>query len=87
MRAGHDISIDVTLDAGVPIDGLNAKTHEVLLEQPDIRHAHISLKDQETIPNKDFILRYDVAGKKINDALLTHSTGHSGFFTRDSAAT
>ena len=81
MRAGHDISIDVTLDAGVPIDGLNAKTHEVLLEQPDIRHAHISLKDQETIPNKDFILRYDVAGKKINDALLTHSTGHSGFFT------
>jgi len=81
MRAGHDISIDVTLDAGVPIDGLNAKTHEVLLERPDVRHAHISLKDQETIPNKDFILRYDVAGQKISDALLTHSTGHSGFFT------
>jgi Ca-activated chloride channel family protein len=81
MRAGHDISIDVLLDAGVPIDAVNAKTHEVLLERPDIRRAHISLKDQETIPNKDFILRYDVAGKKINDALLTHSTGHSGFFT------
>ena len=81
MRAGHDISIDVTLDAGVPIDALNARTHEVLLERPDIRRAHVSLKDQETIPNKDFILRYDVAGQKINDALLTHSTGHSGFFT------
>ena len=81
MRAGHDISIDIILDAGVPIDGLNAKTHEVLLERPDVRRAHISLKDQETIPNKDFILRYDVAGQKINDALLTHSTGHSGFFT------
>ena len=25
-----------------------------------------------TIPNKDFILRYDVAGSKIDDALLTH---------------
>ena len=81
MRAGHDISIDITLDAGVPLDAINAKTHEVLLERPDIRHAHISLKDQETIPNKDFILRYDVAGQKISDALLTHSTGHSGFFT------
>ena len=81
MRAGHDISIDVLLDAGVPIDALNAKTHEVLLDRPDIRRAHISLKDQETIPNKDFILRYDVAGAKINDAVLTHSTGHSGFFT------
>ena len=81
IRAGHDISIDVTLDAGVPIDALNTKTHEVLVERPDIRRAHIRLKDQETIPNKDFILRYDVAGKKINDALLTHSAGHSGFFT------
>src|SRR4029079_13731099 len=81
MRAGHDISIDVMLDAGVPIDALNAKTHEVLLERPDIRRAHVTLKDQETIPNKDFILRYDVAGKKISDALLTHSTGHSCFFT------
>ncbi|HEY3102396.1 MAG TPA: VIT and VWA domain-containing protein [Pyrinomonadaceae bacterium] len=81
MRAGHDISMDVTLDAGVPIDALNAKTHEVVVERPDDRRARLTLKDQATIPNKDFILRYDVAGKKINDALLTHSTGHSGFFT------
>src|SRR5213080_4736313 len=81
MRAGHDISIDLMLDAGVPIDGLDSNTHEVIIERPDDRRAHVALKDQATIPNKDFILRYDVAGKKINDALLTHSTGHSGFFT------
>src|SRR5437867_7719995 len=35
MRAGHDISLDVTLDAGVTIDALNAKTHEVDVERPD----------------------------------------------------
>jgi Ca-activated chloride channel family protein len=81
MRAGHDISIDVMLDAGVPLDALNSKTHEVVMERPDDRRAHVALKDQATIPNKDFILRYDVAGKQISDALLTHSTGHSGFFT------
>jgi Ca-activated chloride channel family protein len=81
MRAGHDISLDITLDAGVPIDGLVSKTHEVDVERPDDRRARVRLKDRETIPNKDFILRYDVAGKKIADALLTHSTGHSGFFT------
>ena len=81
MRAGHDISIDVMLDAGVPLDELNSKTHEVVIERPDDRRAHVALKDQATIPNKDFILRYDVAGKQISDALLTHSTGHSGFFT------
>src|SRR2546422_582568 len=81
MRAGHDISLDVTLDAGVTIDALNAKTHEVDVERPDDRRAHIRLKDQATIPNKDFILRYDVAGRKIEDALLTHRSDKGGFFT------
>src|ERR1043165_8150648 len=68
MRAGHDISIDVMLDAGVPLDALNARTHEVVVERPDDRRAHVALRDQATIPNKDFILRYDVAGKQISDA-------------------
>jgi Ca-activated chloride channel family protein len=81
MRAGHDISLDVTLDAGVPIDALDSKTHDVSVERPDGRSARITLKDQATIPNKDFILRYDVAGKKIEDAVLTHSTGTGGFFS------
>lgn len=81
MRAGHDISLDVTLDAGVPIDALDSKTHEVTVERGNDRSARVSLKDQETIPNKDFILRYDVAGKKIEDAVLTHSAGTGGFFT------
>src|SRR5256712_1291196 len=28
MRSGHDVSLDITLDAGVPIDGLTSKSHE-----------------------------------------------------------
>ena len=81
MRAGHDISLDVTLDAGVPIDALDSKTHDVSVERQNDRSAHITLKDLATIPNKDFILRYDVAGKKLEDAVLTHSSGTGGFFT------
>lgn len=81
MRAGHDISIDVTLDAGVPLDALSSQTHDVSVERPSDRSAHVTLKDLATIPNKDFILRYDVAGKKIQDAVLTHSAGTGGFFT------
>src|SRR5262249_14339175 len=34
-----------------------------------------------TIPNKDFILKFDVAGKKINDAILTHRGAQGGFFS------
>jgi Ca-activated chloride channel family protein len=81
MRAGHDVSFEVTLDAGVSIDGLSSKTHDVDIERPDDHRALIRLKDLATIPNKDFILRYDVAGQKISDALLTHSGNKGGFFT------
>ncbi len=81
MRVGHDVSIDLTLDAGVTIDGLSSKTQEVDVERPDDHRARVRLKDQATIPNKDFVFRYDVAGKKISDALLTHSSANGGFFT------
>lgn len=81
MRAGHDISFDLTLDAGVPIDDLQSKTHDVDIERIDNHRVHVRLRDLATIPNKDFILRYDVAGKEIADALLAHRTDKGGFFT------
>ena len=80
-RAGHDISIEVALDAGVPIDGLKTVLHDVDLERPTTHSAVISLKDKAVIPNKDFILKYDVAGGRIEDALLTHRSDQGGFFT------
>ncbi len=81
MRTGHDISLDVTLDAGVPIDELTSKSHEIDIERADGHRAHVRLKNSSAIPNKDFILRYDVAGKGIEDALLTHRSDKGGFFT------
>ncbi|HEX8458990.1 MAG TPA: VIT domain-containing protein [Pyrinomonadaceae bacterium] len=80
-RAGHDISIEVALDAGVPLDGLNSETHELEVARPDATRAVVRLKTGTTIPNKDFVLRYDVAGRQIEDALLTHAQGREGFFT------
>ncbi len=80
-RAGHDISIEVKLDTGVPIDGLKSTLHEIDVARPDNHRAVVRLKDQATIPNKDFILKFDVAGKKIADAVMTHSGAQGGFFT------
>jgi Ca-activated chloride channel homolog len=81
MRAGHDISIEVKLDAGVPIDWLQSRLHEVDVARTDDHRAVVRLKDQATIPNKDFILKFDVAGKKISDAVITHRGAQGGFFT------
>jgi len=80
-RAGHDVSIEVKLDAGVPIDAVGSGSHEVDLERPSSRQAVVRLKSQAVIPNKDFVLRYDVAGRRIEDAVLAHRGSGSGFFT------
>jgi Ca-activated chloride channel family protein len=80
-RAGHDISLEVEVDAGVPIDNLTAPTHEVDITRANAHAAHVCLKNRATIPNKDFRLKIDVAGRKISDALLAHHDDRGGFFS------
>lgn len=80
-RAGHDISIEVSLDAGLPVEELKSVSHEVEVERRAPARARVRLKDLSSIPNKDFVLRYDVAGKKIGDALITHRGQRGGYFT------
>jgi Ca-activated chloride channel family protein len=69
------------LDAGVPLADIKGKSHEVELERLNAHSAHIHLKSETMIPNKDFVLRYEVAGKNIQDALLTHRSDRGGYFT------
>ncbi|MEO8072857.1 MAG: TonB family protein, partial [Acidobacteriota bacterium] len=80
-RAGHDISIEVNLDAGVPIEEIRSKSHDIQTINLSPNSAKVTLRDENTIPNKDFILNYDVSGKRIEDAVLTHRDERGGFFT------
>lgn len=81
VRSGHDISVEVTLDAGLVLDSVESKTHQVAIDRPSNTRARVKLKEGRTIPNKDFILRYDVAGRAIQDAVLTHRSDRGGFFS------
>jgi Ca-activated chloride channel family protein len=82
-RAGHDISIEVALDAGVAVDAVRSTTHEVDVERAGASRARVALKRRTEIPNRDFVLRYDAAGRTVSDAILAHRTsdGRGGFFT------
>jgi Ca-activated chloride channel family protein len=82
-RAGHDISIDVDVDAGVPIQNVSSKLHEVTVTKIGADEAKVTLKDKETIPNKDFVLSWDVAGDALKSGYLTNrdSKTESGYFT------
>jgi Ca-activated chloride channel family protein len=80
-RAGHDISLEARIDAGVNIGDLKSDLHEVDVERPSAQKAVVKLKDKNEIPNRDFILHYDVAGDAIQDAILAHTDARGGFFT------
>ncbi len=79
-RAGHDISISVQIDAGAEIRELESKLHEIITER-DGETAHVRLKEKDTLPNKDFILRYTTASDEIEDAVLVHASDLGRFFT------
>ncbi len=80
IRAGHDLSLQVSLDAGLALSALESPTHVVDIARPDSKRATIHLKDQATIPNKDFVLRYSVATPKIQDTVLAHAGQRGGYF-------
>ena len=79
-RSGHDIALSVSLDAGVPIQGIESKSHEVEIKRESDSRGFIKLKESDSIPNKDFILNYHVAGKRPEMAILTHRGDSGGFF-------
>ncbi|MGL4499531.1 MAG: VIT domain-containing protein [Planktothrix sp.] len=79
MRSGHDINITIELDAGVPIRGIDSPSHQLQIDHNG-QNVQITLEPGDTIPNKDLILRYQVAGKQTQTTVLTQSDERGGHF-------
>ncbi|HOV74146.1 MAG TPA: VIT and VWA domain-containing protein [Candidatus Hydrogenedentes bacterium] len=79
-RAGHDISVKVNIDAGLPIQDVQSELHEVDIERPAPQQAVVQLRARKDIPNRDFILRYAVSAPDVRDAVLAHGGANGGFF-------
>jgi Ca-activated chloride channel family protein len=75
-RTGRDIAITVRLDTGSAIEELSSVSHRLWAERPSAHEAVVSLDGADRIPNKDFILRWKVAGHEKRAALL--ATGGPG---------
>jgi len=80
-RSGNDISLAVEVNAGVRIEKIACASHVIRTKSPVPEKALVTLSPLDAIPNKDFVLRYKVAGERVKSALLTHRDGRGGFFT------
>ena len=76
-RSGHDISLTLDVDAGVEIEDVDCHSHAVEVKRPAPSRVRVALSQLDAIPNKDFVLRYKVAGKRMKTAFLTN-TGEKG---------
>lgn len=81
LRSGQDIQVTVNLDAGVAVGEIQSSSHalEVVRDRQPSR-ATIRLAPGDQIPNKDLILRYQVAGEATQTSLLTQSDERGGHF-------
>jgi Ca-activated chloride channel family protein len=71
----------VNLAAGVPVGDVESTSHKIFADRTGADSYHVTLADQAVPPNKDFILKYKVAGTGISDAILTHADKTGGYFT------
>ena len=80
IRSGATIDLTVNIAAGAPIRDLKSELHDVKVETRDNK-AKIILKRKDEIPNRDFILRYRLAGEAIQTAFVSHmDPGSGGYF-------
>ncbi len=82
-RSGHDIGITVELDAGVAIEAIKS-SHMIDETRTGASTARIELASRTTIPNRDFVLDFKVAGGQVKTNLLTYADPDEpgeGYFT------
>jgi len=80
-RSGHDVSVNLQIRAGVEIRSVRSVNHQVVVKDQSESERMITLAAGETIPNRDFVVRYRVAGEKITTGMMTHRDDHGQYFT------
>lgn len=78
-RSGHDIAVSVEIDSGIPVSDVRSTSHQITTDRSG-NTVSVQLANSDTIPNKDLILRYRVAGENTQATVLTQSDKRGGHF-------
>ncbi|MEH1824113.1 MAG: VIT domain-containing protein [Nostoc sp.] len=78
-RSRHNINVTVEIDAGLPISQVRSPSHQLKIEHSG-QIVRIQLAGEDTIPNKDLILRYQVSGQETQSTVLTQADDRGGHF-------
>ncbi|MDH3257007.1 MAG: VIT and VWA domain-containing protein, partial [Nitrospinota bacterium] len=74
------VSIGIDLEAGADIPHLYSRTHKIKVTEEGVKKS-ITLAGGRTIDNRDFVLRYQLAGKNTQPAFLAYNDSQDGYFS------
>lgn len=78
---GSTLHISTRISAGVPIEDLNCPSHQISPEWHGPTVAKLSLDDADPFQgNRDFVLRYRLAGNQITSGLILYQGDEENFF-------
>ena len=77
----YTYAIEMTLAAGLPIQAYDCPTHEVIVEKDTSDELRLTLDPAGGFGgNRDFILRYQLAGQQVESGLLLYEGEKENFF-------
>ncbi|MCK5079796.1 MAG: TonB family protein, partial [Bacteroidales bacterium] len=77
----YEFDIKASISAGLPIQEISCKTHDMAIAYDDPSLATLKLKDGHAASgNRDVIIRYRLAGGKIESGLLLYEGKEENFF-------
>ncbi len=76
----YTFGISVEVRGGLPLAKLSSPSHEVNIKYNSPQVAQVTLKDDKTGGNRDFVLRYALAGDKVDTGLLLYPGKDENFF-------
>jgi Ca-activated chloride channel family protein len=70
----------VNLNAGMKIGEITSPMHAVSITRAGPESAVVSLQQKSEIPNRDFILQWQVSDEQLRSGYLCHKVGDDGYF-------
>lgn len=75
------VTLAVRIDGGVPVQAVASPTHALATAVESERVRRVTLAQGRAIDNRDFVLRYRLAGASTAAGLLAYRDGRGGYFS------
>ncbi|MBZ0185294.1 MAG: VIT and VWA domain-containing protein, partial [Candidatus Obscuribacterales bacterium] len=81
QEPAEEIKIDVKLESERGLRTIWSPSHAIGAERPSNNLAKISMVEKNSLPDKDFLLYYNVSDKDMSASLVNHrKSGENGYF-------